>query len=81
MRGGQVVSEHDRQVGLRLAEARKRAGLSQVESARRMGFAQSRVGKLEIGTRRLLFSEAIGFAQLYEVTLSDLAPRDQTSAD
>jgi hypothetical protein len=46
-----------------------------------MGFAQSRVGKLEIGTRRLLFSEAIGFAQLYEVTLSDLAPRDQTSAD
>jgi hypothetical protein len=41
-----------------------------------MGFAQSRVGKLEIGTRRLLFSEAIGFARMYDIALSDLAPAE-----
>jgi transcriptional regulator with XRE-family HTH domain len=76
VRGGETVTEHDRQVGRLLAEARKKAGLSQVEAARRMGFAQSRVGKLEIGTRRLLFSEAIGFARMYEIALSDLAPAD-----
>lgn len=74
MRGGKTVSEHDQQVGRLLAEARKKSGLSQVEAARRMGFAQSRVAKLEIGTRRLLFSEAIGFALIYDIALSDLAP-------
>lgn len=74
MRGGEIVSEHDRLVGRRLAAARAKVGLSQTEVARRMGFAQSRVAKLEIGTRRLLFSEAIGFADLYGIALSDLAP-------
>lgn len=74
MRGGEIVSEHDRLVGRRLAAARRHSGLSQAEAARRMGFAQSRVGKLEIGTRRLLFSEAIGFADLYGVALADLVP-------
>ena len=74
MRGGETVSEHDRQVGRRLAAARATSGLSQTEVARRMGFAQSRVAKLEIGTRRLLFSEAIGFADLYGISLSDLVP-------
>jgi transcriptional regulator with XRE-family HTH domain len=74
VRGGETVSEHDRQVGRRLAAARAKAGLSQTEVARRMGFAQSRVAKLEIGTRRLLFSEAIGFADLYGISLGELIP-------
>jgi hypothetical protein len=39
-----------------------------------MGFAQSRVAKIEIGTRRLLFSEAIAFAQLYKVPLTAFVP-------
>jgi transcriptional regulator with XRE-family HTH domain len=74
LRGGETVSEHDLAVGRRLAEARGKAGLSQTEVARRMGFAQSRVAKIEIGTRRLLFSEAIAFAQLYKVPLTDFVP-------
>lgn len=74
MRGGEAVTEHDRLVGRRLAAVRTKAGLSQTEVARRMGFAQSRIAKLEIGTRRLLFSEAIAFAQLYKVSLSDFVP-------
>ena len=75
MRGGEATSEHDRLVGRRLAAARTETGLSQTEVARRMGFAQSRVAKLEIGTRRLLFSEAIAFADLYGISLSDLIPQ------
>lgn len=74
MRGGEAVSEHDVLVGRRLAAARRKAGLSQESAAKQMGFAQSRVGKLEVGTRRLLFSEAIGFAELYGVPLGELAP-------
>jgi transcriptional regulator with XRE-family HTH domain len=76
VRSGEAVSEHDQQVGRRLAAARAKLGLSQTEVGRRMGFAQSRVAKLETGTRRLLFSEAIGFADLYGISLSDLVPRD-----
>lgn len=74
MRGGEPVSAEDLAVGRRLAAARSAAGLSQAEAARRLGFAQSRIGKLEIGTRRLLFSEAIDLAELYGVGISDFVP-------
>ena len=70
MRDGQRVSDLDLAVGRRLAAMRNEAGLTQVEVGRRLGFAQSRIAKLEIGTRRLLFSEAIAIAELYGVTLS-----------
>jgi transcriptional regulator with XRE-family HTH domain len=76
MRGGLRVSEEDLAVGRRLAAMRKEAGLSQVEAGRRLGFAQSRIAKLEIGTRRLLFSEAIDMAELYGVTLMAFIPKD-----
>lgn len=76
MRNGEVVTEVDRAVGRRLAEQRKKAGMTQVEVAGRMGFAQSRVAKLETGARRLLFSEAIAFADLYGIRLSALDPAD-----
>lgn len=74
MRGGERVGEEDLAIGRRLADARTTAGLTQTEAARRLGFAQSRVAKLEIGTRRLLFSEAVDLATLYEVSVLDFIP-------
>lgn len=76
VRGGEAVTEVDRAIGRLLAQQRKKAGLTQVEVAARMGFAQSRVAKLETGARRLLFSEAVAFADLYGIRLSDLVPAD-----
>lgn len=56
-----------------MAAMRREAGLSQAEAARRLGFAQSRIAKLETGTRRLLFSEAIAIVALYGTSLAGLA--------
>ena len=47
MRGGERVSDEDLAVGRRLARARVAAGLTQTEAAKRLGFAQSRIAKLE----------------------------------
>ncbi len=72
MRGGKPVSEEDLAVGRRLAAIRSDVGLSQTEVARQLGFAQSRIAKLETGTRRLLFSDAVAITDLYGVGLSAL---------
>jgi transcriptional regulator with XRE-family HTH domain len=64
-----MANDEDVAVGRRLAEARLRAGLTQAEAGRRLGMAQSRIAKLEIGTRRLLWSEGVQLAQLYKVKL------------
>jgi HTH-type transcriptional regulator/antitoxin HipB len=74
MRRGALVSEEDLAVGRLLAAARSKAGLTQAEAAARLGFAQSRIAKLEIGTRRLLFSEAVDLAGLYAVDISAFVP-------
>lgn len=81
MRGGQAISSEDLAVGARLAAARHGAGLSQAGAARELGFAQSRIAKLEIGTRRLLFSEAVALARLYRVGLDDFVPVDPSPVD
>jgi transcriptional regulator with XRE-family HTH domain len=64
-----MATEEDVAVGRRLAEARHGAGLSQAEVGRRLGIPQSRIAKLEVGTRRLLWSEGVELAGLYEVKL------------
>jgi transcriptional regulator with XRE-family HTH domain len=64
-----MATEEDVAVGRRLAEARHGAGLSQAEVGRRLGIPQSRIAKLEIGTRRLLWSEGVELAGLYDVQL------------
>jgi transcriptional regulator with XRE-family HTH domain len=73
LRAGQAVAEEDLAVGRRLARARHEIGLSQTDVGRRLGVAQSRIAKLEIGTRRLLFSEAVALATLYAVELGAFA--------
>ncbi len=66
----------DAVVGRELGDARQASGLSQAEVARRLGVAQSRIAKLELGRRRLLFLEALAFADMYEVPLKAFDPRD-----
>jgi transcriptional regulator with XRE-family HTH domain len=74
MRRGERISEEDVVLGRRLAAARTAAGFSQADAAHRLGFAQSRIAKLETGSRRLLFSEAIDLAEIYRVDVSDFVP-------
>lgn len=54
----------------RLVLARKQAGLTQVEVAKRMGKAHSFVSKCELGERRVDFVELQLFARIYEKDLA-----------
>lgn len=54
----------------RLRQARKDAGLTQVEVSRRMGRPQSFVSKCESGERRVDFVELQYFARNYKKPLS-----------
>ena len=54
----------------RLIEARKQAGLTQVEVAKRLGRAHSFISKCELGERRVDFVELQQLAKLYNKDLS-----------
>ena len=71
-------SKHDQIVGMLLGDAREAAGLSQPEVARRVGTSQTRIAQLELGRRRLLFTEALVLADLYDIELRELDPRGRT---
>ncbi len=58
--------EYDRFLA-RLREARKQAGLTQQDAARRLGKPQSFVSKCESGERRLDFVELKAFARAYGI--------------
>ena len=49
----------------RLVEARKQAGLTQVEVAERLGKARSFISKCELGERRVDFVELQQLAKIY----------------
>ena len=63
-----------RAIGRLLGDAREKAGMPQTHVARALGLTQSRVARLELGRRRLLFWEAVAFAALYGVPLSAFDP-------
>lgn len=54
----------------RLIEARKQAGLTQVEVAKRLGKPHSFVSKCELGERRVDLIELLQFAKIYGKDLS-----------
>ena len=54
----------------RLVQARKDAGLTQVEVARMLGKANSFISKCELGERRVDFVELQQLAKIYEKDLS-----------
>ena len=55
---------------VRLVQARKDAGLTQVAVARKLGKAHSFVSKCELGERRVDFVELQQLAKIYEKDLS-----------
>lgn len=55
---------------VRLIAARKQAGLTQVEVAKRLGRAHSFISKCELGERRVDFVELRQLAQIYKKDLS-----------
>ena len=54
----------------RLIEARKQAGLTQVDVAKRLGKAHSFISKCELGERRVDFVELRQLAKIYNKDLS-----------
>jgi transcriptional regulator with XRE-family HTH domain len=61
----------------RLVRARKEAGLTQVQVAKRLGKAHSFISKCELGERRVDFVELQQLAQIYGKDLSFFVARDQ----
>jgi len=57
---------------VRLRAARKRAELTQIEVAQRLGKPQSYVSKCESGERRVDAVEVAAFARLYGVSVEEL---------
>lgn len=58
----------------RLREARRQAGFTQAEAARRLGKSQSFLSKCESGERRMDFVELLVLAELYGVEISFFRP-------
>jgi transcriptional regulator with XRE-family HTH domain len=54
----------------RLIEARKQAGLTQVDVAKRLGKAHSFISKCELGERRIDFVELQQLAKIYKKDIS-----------
>ncbi|HWZ98241.1 MAG TPA: helix-turn-helix transcriptional regulator [Candidatus Dormibacteraeota bacterium] len=54
----------------RLVQARKQAGLTQVEVATRLGKARTFISKCELGERRVDFIELQQLARIYKKDLS-----------
>lgn len=70
-----VYSERYRRFREDLVAARKQAGLSQEELARRLGKPQSYVSKYENGERRLDVVEVAEIAEAMGMALTDLVSR------
>jgi transcriptional regulator with XRE-family HTH domain len=50
--------------------------LTQVEAAKQLGVSQPEIAKMELGTRRLTYLDAVDLTRLYGATISDLLPSD-----
>ncbi len=63
--------EHHRLIK-RLIRARKEAGLSQIEAAKRLGRSQSYLSKIEVGQRKIDVIELKSFAKIYKTGVNNL---------
>ncbi len=65
-------------IGRLIGDAREDAGVPQTAAAAALGVPQSRIAKLELGRRRLLFVEAALLAELYGVRPDAFDPRSHS---
>ncbi len=61
-----------KQVGMRLAELRRRAGLKQAQAAERLGISNETLSRLERGVQWTDFKVLANLARLYRVEWTDL---------
>ena len=66
-----LFSEANEELVRRLREARKDAGLSQIEVAKRLGCRQTFISKMECGGRRIDVAELLLLLRVYEVEPGD----------
>lgn len=59
----------------KLKECRKKAGYTQIQVAEELNTAQYQVHKWETGKQEISLARAIDLADLYKVTLDELAGR------
>ena len=68
-------------IGSRLAIARQRAGLSQVQVANQLNLPRPSISEIEAGRRRVSVEEMVLFADLYEVDMNWLSGQDADQVD
>lgn len=57
----------DKEIGARLKEARKAAGLSQAQAAKLLQFTPEQLSNIEAGKRSVKAYELVSFSDVYEV--------------
>ncbi len=76
-----LFSEANEELVRRLREARKGAGLSQIEVAKRLGCRQTFISKMECGGRRIDVAELLLLLNVYKVEpgefLKNLLPKNR----
>jgi transcriptional regulator with XRE-family HTH domain len=69
-----------RELAERIARARERAGVSQLEVAERLGLPRSAISKMENGEQRVESLVLAAMARLYGVSVSSLLADDEVGA-
>ena len=64
-----LFSEANEELIRRLRQARKDAGLSQIEAAKRLGCRQTFISKMECGGRRIDVAELLLLLRAYEIEI------------
>jgi len=68
----------DKEIGARVAQIRERTGWKQVALGVALGFKRRQTAHdIEVGRRKLRFSEAIELAAIFDVPLTELVPREE----
>lgn len=65
MKDGIYTNEHKKLIK-RIIKARREAGLSQTEAAKRLGKSQSYISKIEVGQRKIDIIELVHLAKIYK---------------
>lgn len=71
-----MATELDRKIGLRLAQYRRQAGMTQLQVADKLGVTYQQVHKLECAINRISANRAIQLAAIFGVPIEELLRPD-----